>query len=183
MTPREFIERLSRHYSKRHESDHAQTLWLQDMMGVIQGAEPKVLDQAFQLVRDEYDERAFPLPATLRKFIARAADIVHPESKAANNYRSYGPSKRAPDTREEIERCRLANEWQHEMMKQYGTWAAYYRAHKHLQQPASGIKPVRPERETEPAPIANRDYFANKPKWKAGTLAEEITRRITGERE
>lgn len=188
MRPLEFVQKLQTHYSKRHANEAAEKIWLDDMMKTLQNTDKVVLDEAYEMIVQEHTERAFPLPAQLRKFISRAADIVHPESKnlGGTKFHYQGPSKRAPDTKEEIERCRLANEWQHEMMRIYGNWAAYYRAHKHLETPRFGksdIKPRAPEKEPEPLPIANRDYFAAKAKWKAGTLAEEITRRITGERE
>jgi hypothetical protein len=127
----EFISKLLTHYSKRHASEAAEKAWFDDMMKVLEGTSPAVLDEAYDLIVEQYDERAFPLPATLRKYIARAADILHPESKATAGYQYNGPSKRAPDTPGEIERVRQAREWQHATMKQYGTWANWWRAVKH----------------------------------------------------
>lgn len=130
MTPQEFIERLARHYGKRHASEKAQQEWLEDVAAVLKNTDQKVLRKAYEIIRDEYDERSFPVPATLRKFITRAADIVHPESKAKTPFHYNGPSKRAPDTQQEIETCKVSREWQHEMMRKHGTWANWWRTVK-----------------------------------------------------
>lgn len=79
MQPTEFIEALSRHFSKRHESDKAKMDWLREMVAIVKGIDSKVLDKAYELIRDGHEERAFPLPATLKRFTAQAAEIVYPE--------------------------------------------------------------------------------------------------------
>ena len=79
MQPAEFIENLGRHYSKRHETEAKQIAWTREMIEMFKGTDPIVLAKAYQLIRDEHEERAFPLPATLKRFIARAADLAYPE--------------------------------------------------------------------------------------------------------
>ena len=127
MTPLEFIQSLQRHYSKRHRDNDDEAMWMRDYLDIVNGTDSKVLRKTYDLVRDEHDERAFPLPAQLKKWISRPADIVHPESQASTDYRYNGPSRRAPDTPEEIKACKRANIWQHEIIKKHGTWAAWWR--------------------------------------------------------
>jgi hypothetical protein len=133
MRPFEFITKLQTHYSKRHASEATEKIWLDDMMKVLENTAHDVLDEAYDLIVEQHTERAFPLPAQLRKYIATAAEILHPESKRLGSYQPHynGPSKRAPDTPEEIERVRQAREWQHATMKEYGTWANWWRHVKH----------------------------------------------------
>lgn len=156
MTPLEFIESLQRHYAKRHRSDDESALWMQDILGVVNGSDRKVLRKAYELIRDEHTERAFPLPAQLKKWISRAADIVHPESKSHSSYHYNGPSKRAPDTPEEIEACRKAREWQTEIIAKHGTWAAWWRTVKHNYD--DGKFKRTPEVENTPATAGNVDW-------------------------
>lgn len=72
MTPKEFLEALLGHYGKRHANDQAEAAWHRDMREVIGNPLPSVLHKAYQIIRDEHEERAFPLPATIKKAIARA---------------------------------------------------------------------------------------------------------------
>lgn len=78
MTPEEFIDDLSVHFGKRHADERAERVWIRDMLAVIGRTDHKVLDRAYEITRDEHDERAFPLPAVLRRYIARAAAEMHP---------------------------------------------------------------------------------------------------------
>lgn len=142
MTPAEFIERLTRHYAKRHDNDHARALWVREMVDSLKGTDPAVLDKAYDLVRDEYEERAFPLVATLKKFIARAAEIIYRDDNrgTTNSYR--GPSMRAPDSPEWRQTVLKAREWQKETIRRYGLWEGYWRATRH-----SYVKPGQRVRE------------------------------------
>ena len=79
MQPAEFIETLHRHFGKRHNSPEDQAFWLKEMISVVQGTDKKVLRKAYELIRDSHEERAFPLPATLKRFITQAGEIVYPE--------------------------------------------------------------------------------------------------------
>lgn len=184
MQPREFIERLSRHYAKRHVSDLAQQEWLEDIVSVVGNTDHKVLARAYDLIRDEYEERSFPVPATLRKYIERAAVLVHPE------HRQYAPGEhgiprrnlRAPDTPEQEEVYRKAREWQHATMKEYGSWANYWRATKHMRREDGMAGRASPEKPIPDLPVANRDYFEKLPRWNAGSLSD-VTKRMTGDRE
>lgn len=192
MTPIEFIESLQRHYSKRHRDDDEAALWMQDILSVVNGADSKVLRKAYELIRDEHEERAFPLPAQLKKWISRAADIVHPESKAAGTYHYNGPSLRAPDSPEEIERCRKANEWQHAVIAKHGSWAAWWRTVKDNYDDGRR-KPAEPE--NAPATGDGTDWqkmqrpgfealqraSRNRHMHKPGTVLSEVTKRMTGE--
>lgn len=92
MTPVEFIDSLCRHFAKRHESEHARMGWLREMVGVVHGTDSRVLAKAYELIRDGHEERAFPLPATLKRHLAHAAEIVYPERHTG------GPSQ--PDQRD-----------------------------------------------------------------------------------
>ena len=132
MNSREFIEALHRHYAKRHASPEEQTAWLREMVEMHKGTDPRVLDAAYDLVRDEHDERAFPLPAQLKKWIARAAEIVYPEriGEAPQDHPWSRRSLRAPDAPEVVEVYRRSRAWQHAVIKKYGTWANYEAAKK-----------------------------------------------------
>lgn len=103
MTPMDFIEGLSRHYSKRFENAEKEAAWTREMVEMFRGTDPAVLRRAYELVRDEHDERAFPLPAHLKRFIARAADLVYPEHIAHQPFRAE--SHPAPDP-ESVQRVR-----------------------------------------------------------------------------
>jgi len=182
MSPAEFIESLSRHYSKRHESAESARLWLQEMVASVKNTDRQVLAEAYRMIRDEYEERSFPVPATIRKFIERAAVHIHPEHK------QYVPGEhgiarrnlRAPDTPEQEEVYRKAREWQHATIKEYGTWANYWRATKHMRREDGGSG--RAEKPIPDLPVANRDYFEKLPRWNAGSLSD-VTKRMTGDRE
>lgn len=130
MTPTDFIERLLRHYAKRHQGDAAEAMWFKEMVSIVDGTDRKVLQRTYELIRDEHDERAFPLPATIRKFIGRASEQLYPDAAATrgHGYVHHGPSKRAPDSPQVVEMNRLANEWQHQMIAKYGSWQEYWRA-------------------------------------------------------
>jgi len=103
MQPAEFIENLGRHYSKRHETEAKQIAWTREMVEMFKGTDPLVLAKAYDLVRDEHEERAFPLPATLKRFIGRAADLVYPEHMAYQPFRPVAHT--APDP-ESVRRVR-----------------------------------------------------------------------------
>jgi hypothetical protein len=79
MQPAEFIDALSRHYGKRHNTPDEQGLWLKEMIGIVKGIDHRVLAKAYELIRDNHEERAFPLPATIRRYAIQAAEIVYPE--------------------------------------------------------------------------------------------------------
>lgn len=130
MQPEEFIESLHRHYSKRHVTPADQIAWMREMIDVVKGNDPKVMRRAYELIRDEFDERAFPLPAVLKKFIYRAAEQIYPES--LTNESSYArPRIPRNETPEFQQACREAQIWQAEQMRQYGSWEAQWRATRH----------------------------------------------------
>jgi len=103
MQPAEFIENLGRHYSKRHETEAKQIAWTREMIEMFKGTDPLVLAKTYELIRDEHEERAFPLPATIKRFIGRAADLVYPEHLAHQPFRPVAHT--APDP-ESVERVR-----------------------------------------------------------------------------
>lgn len=82
MSPDEFIAALARHYSKRHDNAESHAAWLKEMIDIFRGTDSVVLAKAYELIRDEHEERAFPLPATLKRFIGRAADLAYPDHVA-----------------------------------------------------------------------------------------------------
>lgn len=132
MQPVDFITALGRHYSKRHQTELQQLEWTREMIGVVTGADPKVLQRAYEIIRDEYDERAFPLPAVLKRYVARAADQINPDDargtgKAENR---FGPVRSYKDPAFE-HKVRLAQEWQNEIIEKYKSWAGYWEATKH----------------------------------------------------
>lgn len=146
MDATEFIERLTRHYAKRHDSVEKQIAWTREMIECVSGIDKRLLDKAFELIRDEHEERAFPLPATLKRYIGRAAEVVYPEGQ--RQAYSYG---RAPAAQIDPKRQReydLAREWQQGVIDQYGSWAAHWRAtrhlHKSLHLPKAYEKPFTP---------------------------------------
>lgn len=190
MTPTEFIEALSRHYSKRHASEQAEDLWIADMVAIVSHTDRRVLARAYQLIRDEHEERAFPLPATILKFTTRAAEQLYPENRSTPEHERVYPwsnrSHRRPDTPAEIETHRRANEWQHAVIKHYGSWAAHWQATKHLHvKPAEKRKPE-PGTELPPTADVSRPGFEAMQKRSRTGLHVDIsavTKRITGERE
>lgn len=132
MTPVELIESLGRHYAKRHESVQAQSLWLTEMVAIAKGADPRVIQRAYEMIRDDHDERAFPLPATIKKYLMRAAEAVYPEDRRGMQETTYrGPSHRMPDSPQQLEIYRKAQEWQAEQIRRYGSWDAQWRATRH----------------------------------------------------
>lgn len=151
MQPAEFIERLHRHYSKRHQSETDQAAWIKEMISVVDGTDHRVLDKAYELIRDEHEERAFPLPAVLKRFVARAGEIVYPESAAVRGSgASFVPKtavQRYIDPRDVYE-TRVAREWQKRIIKEYGSWAVYYRSTRkaiiaqHARKPRWTLPPV-----------------------------------------
>lgn len=184
MSPAEFIEALSRHYGKRHESPGAAMAWLKEMVDSVKHTDHQVLAETYRMIREQYEERAFPLPATLRKYTERAAQIIHPEHKTQAPGQHGLPVRchRAPDTPEQQEIYRLANEWQHWVHREYGNWAGYWRATKHMRREEGMAGRASPEKPIPELPVANRDYFAKLPKWNAGSLSD-VTKRMTGDRE
>lgn len=130
MQPEEFIESLHRHYAKRHVTPADQIAWTREMIDVVKGNDPKVMRRAYELIRDEYDERAFPLPAVLKKFIYRAAEQIYPESMT--NESTYArPRIPKNEPAEFVEACRRAQIWQAEQIRIYGSWDAQWRATRH----------------------------------------------------
>lgn len=133
MTPKEFLEGLLRHHGKRHASDADEIAWHREMREVIGNPRADVLRKAYEIIRDEHEERAFPLPATIKKAIAKAAHEVAPSSATmseieAEKYRLIASNRRAPDTPDVLAKARHAAEWQKAQMDKYGDWAAYHRA-------------------------------------------------------
>lgn len=132
MTPAEFIDRLNRHYSKRHESAKHQTDWLKEMVDCVRGTDPQVLIRAFELIRDEHEERAFPLPATIKKYISRAGDQVYPESLANRGLNQWGTPRAAHVDPKMSEIYAKAAVWQRATLDQYGSWANHWKATRHM---------------------------------------------------
>ena len=79
MTPVEFIDALLRHFAKRHRSEEESAEWMREMVRSVTGTDPKVLARAYVLALDEHTERAFPLPAQIKGWIARSADLTYPD--------------------------------------------------------------------------------------------------------
>ena len=129
MLPTDFIERLHRHYSKRHASEAELAKWLEEMVDLVKGTEPRLLQRTYDMIRDEYEERAFPLPATIKRFVHQAGEAMHLQSQA---HQYKGRSCRAPDTPAYRDMIRQAQEWQAETIAKYGSWAGYNRATAHM---------------------------------------------------
>jgi hypothetical protein len=186
MKPNEFIDSLLRHYAKRHQSEAHEAAWLKEMVECAKNTHPRVLRRAYETILNEWDERAFPLPAELKKFIARAAEQIYPEGRGAHGQPSDKPNRwsnislRSPDTPQQIAQWQDANRWQQSIMAKYKTWANYWKQTKHLHPGGDGK--TKTFREPEPMAVPDRTYFASKPNWNAGTLSD-ITKRMTGERE
>jgi hypothetical protein len=141
MTPAEFIESLLRHYGKRLDSPEKQALWLKEMVQSVAGTDPRLLRRAFELIRDEYEERAFPLPATLKKFIGRASELVYPESATNRGLNSIDrPARKAHIAPQMQAIYESAAVWQKQTMDQYGSWANHWRATRHLRKDWQGSK-------------------------------------------
>lgn len=154
MRPAEFIESLHRHYSKRHNSQADQEAWITEMIGCVGGTDPKVLRRAYEMIRDEHDERAFPLPAVLKKYIARAAEQLFPDD--ARNTGSVEYKWPMPKTYKcpQFERtCREAQEWQTKIINQYGSWAGYWKAMGHTYTVGTRKAPVARATPAVPASI------------------------------
>lgn len=200
MSPHEFIESLHRHYSKRHQSDEAEAKWLKEMIAVVSGNDERVMRKAYELIRDEHDERAFPLPATLKKYISRAAEIIYPERPGQS---FTMPFKRTcqPPTRAEIEAYERAAEWQKAEMKRYGSWENQWRATRHLfvkpgkkqhappierkppaDMPLAKVRKIRFAKSTFARPVMER-LMRNSPNQGLYVDHAALSRRITGERE
>lgn len=130
MQPFEFIDNLCRHYSKRHETEARQIAWTREMIDCVKGNDPAVMQRAYEMIRDEYEQRAFPLPAELKKFITRAAEQLYPDHQRIES--SYQrPRIEKWESREFVETCRLARIWQTATIKQFGSWEAYWRSVRH----------------------------------------------------
>ena len=185
MAAMDFLESLGRHFGKRHPSPEAEDLWMRDMMEVVKGTDPLVLRRAYQLIRDEHDERAFPLPASIRKYISRACESVYPERVSDADRKVYpwtNRSLRAPDSPEEIERCRLAREWQHRMIAQYGSWAAWWRANEQFCVASTKAKPEPVGGPAEPQRDTSRPAFEKMQRDSRTGLHIDLMKRITGDR-
>lgn len=105
MTTENFLEGLLVHFGKRHVDERAQIIWTRDVLGSIRGTDPAVLSKAYTLIVSEHEERAFPLPAVLKKFITRAAEIVYPEHiKEFERIPDVAPP--SPEARERVRRMR-----------------------------------------------------------------------------
>jgi len=75
MTRDEFIQRLAVTFGPPDTAD--EDLFLQNYADVIGTTQPRVLDVAFSIIRDEQEFKAWPMPAVVRKAIASAALRVH----------------------------------------------------------------------------------------------------------
>lgn len=195
MSPEEFVTNLSANYAKRHESPDAKRIWMNDIIAVVKGHGPKVLKKAYEHIRDTHEERAFPLPATIKKAIEAAAGIgsiqsseLSPELQA--RFDAIRASRRRPPTPEEIAAEQKANAWQHEMMAKYNNdWGAYYRATRGADQ--TGGKPKRAQKLGDVLPpITTRAAFekmqTESPNAGAHMTAQGLTERskaMTGERD
>lgn len=202
MTPAEFIESLLRHYGKRLDSPEKQALWLKEMVQSVAGTDPRLLRRAFELIRDEYEERAFPLPATLKKFISRAGEQVYPESQANRGYNVTDREPRKAHIAPEMQAIYdSAAVWQKQTIDQYGTWANHWRATRHLRKDWTGPR-IEPRAIAIPAALARgkvRRMTLRKAEKSVDRIVMEatqersrntslhrelsgVTRRITGER-
>lgn len=128
MTPAELIESLMRHYSKRHASPREQAAWVAEMTSLVRGHGPDVLRRAYETIRDEHDERAFPLPSAIKSAVERSA--LHlgrsPLKDGSAEHRQWGPSRRWIDPSFE-RKVAEAQVWQRDAISKYGSWAAYWR--------------------------------------------------------
>ena len=200
MSPHEFIESLHRHYAKRHQSDEAEAKWLKEMIAVVSGNDERVMRKAYELIRDEHDERAFPLPATLKKYISRAAEIIYPE-RPGQSYTM--PFKRTcmPPTRAEVEAYERAAAWQAAEIKRYGSWESQWKATRHLfvknnkkihappierkppaSMPLARVRKIRFLKPTFSRPVMQA-LMRSSPNQGLYVDHAKLTRRITGERE
>lgn len=103
MTANEFVANLLMYFSKRHDSDSAENAWLADITKRFDHCDKAVLEKAFELIVSEHDERAFPLPAALNKWIARASEMVYPDQHASEHDKAAaGYAKRLSDATKRI---------------------------------------------------------------------------------
>jgi hypothetical protein len=133
MTPKEFLESLLRNYGKRHATPEDEIAWHRDMRAVIGNPSPDVLFRAYEIIRDTHEERAFPLPSTIRKALDQAAGAgtggsndISPELQA--RFDAIRASRRRKPTAEEIAEDERIQAWQAEQIAKYGSWEGYHRA-------------------------------------------------------
>lgn len=200
MQPDEFIEGLHRHYAKRHNSPAEQALWIKEMIAVVSGNEDRVMRKAYELIRDEHDERAFPLPATLKRYISRAAEIIYPEHGGYRETMRYR-SNRVSDSPEAVAAYNRAAAWQAAEIKRYGSWENQWRATRHLfansgkkiharplerkppaNMPRAKVRKIRFAKPTFSRPVMER-MMRNSPNQGLYVDHAALSRRITGERD
>lgn len=180
MTPVDFIDALLRHYAKRHRSDDDAAQWTREMVQLVGGTDSQVLARAYVLIRDEHEERAFPLPAHIRKSLDAAAEQVYPEritDQQQKNYPWSNRSLRAPLTPEQIEAYRRAHEWQKAVIAKYGSWSNYEAAKRGFDAGAIDLAPRDVSRS------AFKALQRNSPNHHLHVDMGALARRITGERE
>lgn len=116
MSPEEFVTRMLAHYSKRHESEEARKFWFEDIVGIVKPHSGDVLRKAYEIIRDTHEERAFPLPATIRKAIGAACEAIAPASTPLSpeleaKFRRIAAERRERPTSEEVANEEAARKW------------------------------------------------------------------------
>ena len=116
MSPEEFVTRMLAHYSKRHDSEEARKFWFEDIVNLVRPHGGEVLQRAYEIIKDEHEERAFPLPATIKKAIHRACEAIAPASTPISpeleaRFRRIAADRRAKPTPEEIAAEERAEAW------------------------------------------------------------------------
>ncbi len=89
-----FLEALSPHYAKRHESDEALREWVKGWIRSLSGYDAWVLERAAMRIIDTRDERSFPLIPEVKKVcheIIREDRLEKPELKVAHSEQNGDP--------------------------------------------------------------------------------------------
>jgi len=166
MTPESFLEGLLVHFGKRHVDDRAEQIWTRDMLGAIRGTDPRVLAKAYTMVVSEHEERAFPLPAVLRRYIERACETVYPETQP----KSDKMPDLTPPTPEARERARK--------ILDLGVAAIKSAANRH-----ASVVPAVPAAPPDVSRPAFEEMQRLSKNYHLHVDYSKLTRRITGERD
>lgn len=97
----EFIQRLAITFGPPDTAD--EDLFLQNYVDVIGAAQPRVLDVAFSIIRDEHEFKAWPMPAVVRKAIASAALRVNGPPRAPEQPHINPRANPSPAARQRVQ--------------------------------------------------------------------------------
>lgn len=189
MTPEQMIQQLSRHFSIRFDSEEDQTAWLRDVVEAFRGYDKRVLADATRWIISNRKMRGFPLISEIKEACGKT-----PTYETAQPAKFQGPSRRAPDSAEEIEAVRKAREWQKQICDEYGTMDNYLKRTVARRVGRFDVAPAKPlaKRETEVRSVGealpinvNRDTFERMQRDSSNEQHRltNVSRRMTGDRE